>query len=329
LIKSVDIVLKFVYALEFMTLYAIDKIEDALERSKEILFPFDLGTWTKFAIIGIFLGGLGFPSFFNFPGSSGDWDSGTDTYGTSDFESLNSFQPESITGMATAMPEETLVLAVAGGLLSLALIFMYLSSVFEFVMYRSIREKNPRIRKNFADHYIDGFKYMLFQIGLLILTIGVIGGWIGSFFVNPMMGGVLTILAIPIMIALAVFGGIVHDFGLQKMIDRRTGFIQAVKESIREVTDDWGQFGGYLLFRLIVTWAVGIASLMTVLILSLVIGLPFLMAALGAGTISSIVGIVVGAIGALIWIVVMLYVTAPFKVYTYSYFVELYQAFSE
>ncbi len=317
-----------------MSFQAVDAIEDAFQRTKDLLLPFDLSTWTRLAVISLFVGGMG-GGFFNFPtsfpsdpGHSEDFGNGVQDYNSyGGVEGLESFSPEALTGMATSTPSSLAIGGLIAGIAGLVLIFMYLGSVFEFVMYRSIREKNPRIRKNFADHYIDGFKYMLFKIGLLILVAGGAIGWIAALFTMPIVGGLLTLLALPLLLILAILGGVVHDFGLQKMIETDLGFIASVRESVEEVTSDWGEFGGYLLFRLIVSWAIGIMQFVLILMLAGVIGVPFLLVGLAAGSASTVAGLIVGGIGLLVGVILWLYVSVPFRTYMYSYFVELYQRF--
>lgn len=317
-----------------MSFQAVDAIEDAFQRTKDLLLPFDLSTWTRLAVISLFVGGMG-GGFFNFPtsfpsdpGHSEDFGNGVQDYNSyGGVEGLESFSPEALTGMATSTPSSLAIGGLIAGIVGLVLIFMYLGSVFEFVMYRSIREKNPRIRKNFADHYIDGFKYMLFKIGLLILVAGGAIGWIAALFTMPIVGGLLTLLALPLLLILAILGGVVHDFGLQKMIETDLGFIASVRESVEEVTSDWGEFGGYLLFRLIVSWAIGIMQFVLILMLAGVIGVPFLLVGLAAGSASTVAGLIVGGIGLLVGVILWLYVSVPFRTYMYSYFVELYQRF--
>ena len=317
-----------------MSFQAVDAIEDAFQRTKDLLLPFDLSTWTRLAVISLFVGGMG-GGFFNFPtsfpsdpGHSEDFGNSVQDYNSyGGVEGLESFSPEALTGMATSTPSSLAIGGLIAGIAGLVLIFMYLGSVFEFVMYRSIREKNPRIRKNFADHYIDGFKYMLFKIGLLILVAGGAIGWIAALFTMPIVGGLLTLLALPLLLILAIFGGVVHDFGLQKMIETDLGFIASVRESVEEVTSDWGEFGGYLLFRLIVSWAIGIMQFVLILMLAGVIGVPFLLVGLAAGSASTVAGLIVGGIGLLVGVILWLYVSVPFRTYMYSYFVELYQRF--
>jgi hypothetical protein len=196
-------------------------------------------------------------------------------------------------------------------------------------MYSSLRERNVRIRKNIGRHFVDGLKYLLFQFLMFTVGIGLLLGWVASFALSPLLGVFLIFALIPLALILAVFSGIVHDFALQDIIVEDKGFIQAVKDSLYSVTDSWSQFGGYLLFRLIVSMAIGIMSFFLFLMVTLIVAIPFLVIGLIGVSLAEILGIVVGAIGVLVWIVVMLYVNVPFRVYMYSYFVELYDAFMD
>lgn len=299
-----------------MSLHAVEKIEDALQRAKDIVLPFDFKTWTRLAIITIFLGGFGFSNiFFNMPFPSGEY---------------SSTGSNAMTGMATTMPASST--AIAAGVISAILVavlgFMYLSSISKFVMFRSLREKNVRIRKNIGKHFVDGLKYLLFQLLTFTVGIGLLLGWIGSFTVSPVVGALLVFFVIPVGVLLAVFSGIVHDFALQEIIEEEKGFIEAVKDSFYTVTDSWKQFGGYLVFRLIISMAIGVMSFFLFLTVTMILIIPFLIIGLLAAAIAQILGVLVGVIGIIVWMIVMLYINVPFRVYMYSYFVELYDAFN-
>jgi hypothetical protein len=301
-----------------MSFYAVEEIDDALERTKEILLPFELSNWTRLAIITLFLGGTGFANiFFQAPTSvpSGSYES-TEIH---------------MTEIAGAMaPASTATIAAAAALIFGAItIFIYLSSVFNFVMFRSLRDREVSIRKNLGRHYFDGFKYLLFQLGVLVVALGGFLGWMASFMLSPVLGLLLIFLVVPIFVSLAVLTGVVHDFALQEMIETDKGFIQAVKDSIREVTADWREFGAYLIFRLVVSWAVGIMSFFVVIGATMALAVPFLILGFLAAMLTPILGWIVGGIGLLAWIIAMLYINVPFKTYLYSYFVELYDAFMQ
>ncbi len=297
-----------------MSLNAVEKIEDAMERSKDILLPFEFKTWSRLAIITVFLGGFGFSNiFFNIPFPSGE-------YSSSGTNAMTGIMPSAL-GIAALGLVSAIILILVG--------FMYLSATFKFVMFSSLRDREVRIRRNIARNYVNGFKYFLFQLLMFAAGISLFIGWIGSFMVSPLLGLLLVLPAIPIAVLFAVFSGIVHDFALQEVIEEEKDFISAVKTALYSVTASWKQFGGYLLFRLIISMAIGVMSFFLLLVGTLVVAIPFVAAGLLAASINSLLGIIVGLVGVMVWIIVMLYLNAPFRVYMYSYFVEMYDVFME
>ncbi|MFB6159107.1 MAG: hypothetical protein ABEJ95_05650 [Candidatus Nanohalobium sp.] len=299
-----------------MGFVAVEELDDALERTKDILLPFDLKTWSKLAFICLFLGGTGF-SFFNVPsGYTGD--------------GQYSMQAgESMAGMATALPLESAVAAGAvGAVFLLVLGFMYLSSVFEFVMYRAVREKKVSIRDRMSEHAVDGLKYFGFQLVYALAALAMVAAGVGSFVLNPLLGVLAFLVLIPVFIVVAVFAGVVHDFALQMMVDGK-GFRESVMKSVGLMKSDWEEFGAYLLLRLVVSWTVSIGAAVIFMIPALVIGLPFLFIVILLAEASPILAGITGVAGLIVVLVFGLYVSVPFKTYMYSYFVELYDGFMD
>jgi hypothetical protein len=319
-----------------MGLHAVDVVEDAVERSKEILFPFDLGIWSRLALIVLFVGGAGFGSMFtNIPASdTGSVYTDFEDANMNTKESSNSFGDSSVDleeavarkhnlgglGMAT-------IAGVVALLLFIGLIFMYLSSVFKFVMFRSIREKDVSIRENFAKHYIDGFKYFMFNLGIAAFALAVVAGIVLGFMSNLVLGVSAILIAVPIFVLLAVFTGIVHDFALQEIIVEDAGFIESVKSSLSQVTDDWKQFGGYLLIRLVVSWAVSLLSFFVFGAISLAALIVLGLLSFALFMLFAPIGMIAALISFIVWFVAVLFGRVPFQTYLYSYFVELYDAF--
>ena len=190
-----------------MGFYSLEAIEEAVDRSKDILFPFGFLTWTRLAVILIFLGGTGFTGlFFNVPFSTFSTETGEyyDSGAQTTFDSAiftqtpNNFETM-LPGVAVGAG-----LAIISVLMALAIFLLYMNSLAQFVMFRGLRDREIRIRKNIVSHYVDAAKYSLFKIslGALVAVLAVL--WIGSFFVNPIIGLLLTLTAIPIGVLMAV-----------------------------------------------------------------------------------------------------------------------------
>ena len=313
-----------------MGFYGVEAVEDALDRTKDIILPFDFMTWTRLAVIIFFLGGTGLSSFFfNFPFSAFPVETG-ESYGTSTqtgFDSALTSQVPSGPEMALPTAVVGVGLAVVGLVIVSALILLYLNSLAQFVMFRGVRDKEIRIRRNIGDHYVDGAKYFLFQIGLGLAAAGIVVGWIGSFFVNPIAGLLLTLPAIILGMLVAVLSGIVHDFVLQKIIDEGTGFIESLKQVFSVVRDEWKETGVYLVARIFISYAVALMTLIVVGTVSIAFLLVFGIITGLTAILSPIAAIVPGFIGFVLWIISLLYVAVPFRTYMYSYFVEVYERF--
>ncbi len=113
--------------------YALDEITNAFEVTKDFLFPFNLYRWFKLTIIAFFVGSTGFQTNyfpFNFFG-------GGDTP-TNGFEGAGMGLP--------GMLELTIILLAVVVTIVFALLFLLLSSVFEFIFIESLRDDEVKIR---------------------------------------------------------------------------------------------------------------------------------------------------------------------------------------
>ena len=314
----------------------VDSVDGALERSKDVLLPFDFMTWTKLAVIMIFVGGSGISGFTNLPFSSfsGFEDSGTDFGATSasGFQSTvhNGQVVDSVTGLSTAAPTEPGIaaLAVVGGLLfGLAVLFGYLNSLAKFVLLRGLNDRSIEIRSNISRHYFDALKYTVFNFGMGILVLGLVAAWIGSFVFNAVAGVLLTLLLLPILLVVAVFSGVVNDFALLEMINSEKGLIQSIKLALSETTEDWSEFGIYLVMRLVITTLAGIASFTAVMFFTVFYLVIFGLMTAAFAAVNSTAALIPIIIGLLTWLITSLYLSVPFQTFIHSYFVELYKGF--
>ena len=318
---------------------AVEAVEDALERSKEILSPFDFMTWTRLAVIMIFVGGSGISGFTNFPFSSFSSfeDSGTEFEPSPSPTGFDSSVPstqfdQAITGLSTASPgasEAGLLILVGSLLLFIGVAFLYLGSLAKFVLFRGLDEKEISIRQSVGKHYFDAVKYMLFNIGLIALVVGSLAGLIGSFFVNLVLGIGITLIFIPLMIVVAVLGGLVNDFALLEIIRTDKGFIESVRDAVSDLLEHKEEFGVYLLMRLVITTLIGIISFTATMAVKFIYLLVFGLIAVGLGAINSTLALIPVTLGILVWMITALYLKVPFTTYLYSYYVELYRGFME
>ncbi|QGA80174.1 DUF7544 domain-containing protein [Candidatus Nanohalobium constans] len=312
-----------------MGFHSVEAIEDAVERTKDIVLPFDLLTWTKLAVIILFLGGAGFSTFFfNFPFTTftGFEESSTSIQSPTGFESAFQAQTGSPELVMPALGIGMFVISVAAiGLI----IAMYPNSLAEFVMFGSVESRDVQLRDNISSYFVDAVKYSLFKAVYGLLVVGLLIAWLGSFAVQPIIGLLLTAVFIPLMILVMVFGVLVHDFVLLKIIRGQKGFIEAVQSVFRTVRVEWREVGVYIVVRVVISWAVGLMSLTVIGSVSLLFILVFGVLMLVLGLFSPILAAVPALLGLILWVITLLYLVVPFRTYMFSFFVEVYMRIFE
>ncbi|PSH01776.1 MAG: hypothetical protein BRC26_03005, partial [Nanohaloarchaea archaeon QH_8_44_6] len=181
---------------------AIEAVEKAFDDTKELLLPFDLRTWSKLALIAVLAGGAGGFSFPSVPSGSPNYSPETGQSGTSDFSGLQS-DPGSQAGinMATgAFSSASTTAAVTGAvaaIASLILLILFINSVFQFIYYQSLIEKNVRVIENFRNNTGLGFRLFLFRFVWLTVLISIAGIGVAAFVLQPVLLIGLVLLALP------------------------------------------------------------------------------------------------------------------------------------
>lgn len=315
-----------------MPWYAIEALDDAIEETRELLLPFDLGTWLRLALIVIFTGGgVGFVNPASFFPSSGFDDSSSYDYGSSyssepTITGPNTLPDNAITGVATDSPSLSnativLILFLIGGIFTL---LFYISSVFEFIYYQSLLDKDVRIRKNFRKHWLNGLQYFVFKIAYLLVVGSLFFGLILGFIVNPLFGAFSLLIAIPLFILLAVFAGLIHDFVLLQMIESEEGLISGWQSIWPDLKAEWREVIVYLLVRFGLGIAIGIA--VTIAAIALLIPFIIVFGLLGAifGFIAEMLALIPLLTGIILFGIVLLGVNLTAQTFIYFFIVEVY-----
>lgn len=314
-----------------MSWYAVEAIDEAIKDTKELLLPFDLGTWLRLALIVIFTGaGIGFVNPVSFiPTDLDDIEDGNST--SSDAAENSSTVTESganaVTGMAPASSStsNSLWALVGLSLVGLVVLLFYFSSVFEFIYYQSLIDKDVRIKENFKEHWLKGLQYFVFEIVYLILVASLIIAIIALFMVNFGLGILGVLLAIPGFIVLAVFTGLVHDFVLLQMIDIEENILSSWRSLWPDLRNQWREVAVYIAVKLGIGIAISIA--MTTLFFGLMIAavLVFGIIAVLLGLLAEVLVLVPLIVGTLIFGVLMLAATIAFRTFLYFFIIETYK----
>ena len=149
-----------------MPISAADAIGPAFEHMRDQLFrPFRLGQWTRLAIVGILSGETAGSGSCRLP------------LGNGSTRPSNRFQSSAANDYDTIIQWMSdhlwLVGAIVGALLLLVLLFMFVNSVFRFVLYESVVARHCSIRKGWRRWQTEGWQFFLWQLALMV--VGVVG----------------------------------------------------------------------------------------------------------------------------------------------------------
>lgn len=314
--------------------YAVEELENAWEETKQLLLPFDLGTWARLSLIVLLTGGFNTPNLPSSPSGNinsnqGDYSDIYGTSGTADthFEGASSLMPElGMTGLATSSATADSALA---GLVLLAavfgLAFIFISSVFEFIYYQSLLDKDVSIRKNWSKHWRKGARYFGFRLGVLLFVGIVVLGVVAGFMADVVAGGLMLFAAIAGLIPLMVFLELTRNFVLLKMMEEDLGVIDAWRDFWPELRAEWKQVAVYLVLRLAIT----VAAVTLVFIGGMIVALILLIPGIIVGALLYMIAPVLVTIpiilGGLVWIALLLGLVVVPKTYLYNYAILVYE----
>ncbi|OPY22097.1 MAG: hypothetical protein A4E24_00139 [Methanomethylovorans sp. PtaU1.Bin093] len=274
-----------------MDWYVIDAVGVAYERTKRCLFePFDLWKWVKLAMILMLIGGgsghggNSFNSFNSF--------SDTDTYpayGPDHDPGYDSeFDPFDLIEDAASAVSSSAVLAIIALIFLLVIVFMYISSVMEFVLVESLVSNNVKFWEYTRRFLGKGFHLFLIRIATLLLSLLVLAVIVLPFiFINGMpsgdhlwlslIGGIMMIVFLLIVFVLiaSVLGSFI-GMSIPVAMYRNIGVVSAILEVLRKFKLDWQQIIVYWVGRAVLGIIVGIVALIAVMLALLVTLIPFL-----------------------------------------------------
>jgi len=248
--------------------YALSEIDSAIRRTRDLLWPFQKGVWLRIALISLFIGwgGAGFPQ--------PTWPSGN---GSPSGDHPIFFMPDALPDMAG------LIIAIFLLIIVLALLFMLIGSIFQFVFVDCIRTRNVKIREYFRPRTEKGGRLFLFQLGIILLLLLLLAALIIPFII--LAGGfafpavVSLLLFIPLLIILAIIVGIIQlitiDFVVPIMIRNDCGVIDGWKEFYGIIRTQWMQGIIYLIVRFLAVIGAGLVMILLTLLALGIVAIPF------------------------------------------------------
>jgi len=263
--------------------YAAFSVLDAtINRTKSLLWPFNLGVWLRLAVISFFIGGTG--GGFNVP-------SGGPSYNVPGGE---------IPGLGEALLSNLGIILLIIALFFVFLVVIWLiGAIFQFVFVDCLRTGEVSLGRYFRPRTGKGIRLFLFQLGLgliiflivavpvalLIITAGGFESRIASLAVVPFL-----LIFIAGIFLLALLVGLIMlftiDFVVPIMIRDDCGVIDGWRSCWRVIRSEWKQALVYAVVKFLLGIAVAILMLVAVVIAALALAIPFI-----------IIGILVAAAG--------------------------------
>ncbi len=270
-----------------MPVSAVDCVQPALQHTRDQLFrPFRLGQWSRLALVGflaaeLHTSGCNFNGF-NFPSSSHPrrGNEFTSTLGP-----FPHFDPARIAQFAA------LFAAIVAVAIVLFIFFLYLNSVFRFILFESVLKKHCSIGDGWSRWHRAGRRYFLWQIVLIVaegLFLGVlIGvplalagalGWFrnaGEHLARSVLG-VMFLVALLLLFLLfaAVVQLLAKDFLVPIMALEDVDFADGWSRLVALMRPEPGKYAVYLLLKIVLAIAAAIVFGIVTLIPILAIVVP-------------------------------------------------------
>jgi hypothetical protein len=248
-----------------MSLHAVDELDDAIDVTKGLLFPFDVRRWLKLALVVLFVGGgAGFPSYaFNFAQPSGTVDVG-------------------------GVVDEGQLLLVVGVLVALAvgffLVFGVVGAVMEFVFVEALVSGEVRVRRHFGEYWRRGLRLFGFRLAVTLPMLLVVLGVVAAFLFPVLLGTgvelglVLLLAAIPFLFVLAFIVGIVNGFTsvfvVPVMLADDCGVLDGWRTLWPSITDETVEYIGFAVINYVIRLVSGTAATMVLGATALVLLVP-------------------------------------------------------
>jgi len=279
-------------------LSAIDCIGPAFEQTKRQLFaPFRFQRWARLALVclitGEFTGGGGFSGNFNYPrprSRGGDSLLNPEQF---DWRLLHSFLPWIIAGVAL--------------LLLLVLLWVYVASVYRFVLFDSVLYDRCELKGSWGRWEPYGRSYFFWclslflavSIGLLLLIGGpIFFAWRAGLFHNPrehlvalILGGlVLLFVLFAFFVLSALVALFAKDFCVPLMALEKLGVLDAWRRLLPMLGAEKMAFTGFVLMKIVLAMGSAIIFGIITLLALVAVAIPLVI----AGVVLFFVGKAVG-----------------------------------
>jgi len=278
-----------------MSWYAVDALDEAFAETRELLLPFDLGTWLRLAVITAFAG-LSAPQT---PTASPE------------------ASPEVVVevGQEFTVAEFVAAFAVVGAVvLALVAVVAAIGAVMEVVLVDVTRSRDVRVAAPFRRWLGPGLRLLGFRVGLILVGLLSVAFLLAPVAAALLFGQVFWLLllvvtaplALVVVAALALVAEFTTAFVVPLMVDDGVGLLEGWRRLYPEVRADWKQFGVYVLVKAVLLFGVSVAMGFAVA----VVAIPFGLGSLFVGPLSPL-GVLSLAVATLVGLVAVGAVSVP------------------
>lgn len=321
-------------------LNGLDAISPAMETAKRQLFkPLRKGRWARLAVVCLLTG----------ESSGGGWSGSSFNLTAPHGKPRFNLAAGPFGHVWPAWPAEVLpwAILIAGALLLTLILFLYISSVYRFILFEAVLYDRCRLREGWRRWQTQGQSYFLWIIAYTFCTLAVIGvvvgtpillAWRAGIFKHPenhvgllLGGGAALVGVFLVLLIVSVLGSLfAKDFVVPVMALENVGILDGWRRFLPALRAEKGAFAVYVLMKMVlavgVAMLVAIADVLILLVLLIPLGIAgvtaFLIArGLGATWTPWTVGatVLVGAVLLAGLLFVLLLVSAPPMVFFQAY----------
>ena len=331
-----------------MAISAIDTISLAFEHTRrQLLQPFRFWQWTRLAIVGLLAGELSSSGGFNNISRRLNGASTAGGHGSLR-EIFSKIDPAILASLITTL--------IVTGLI-FVLVMTYISSVMRFILFDSILQKECHIRDGWNRRQEDGWRYFLWQVGLLIVTFGaaviLIGipaafafakGWF-----NPprahlgqliLTGIIVFFFFMAFVVVMALVHVLTKDFVIPQMALEGIGAVEGWRRLWPRLESDLKDYVVYVLMKIVLAIGAGIVVAIVTVIMAVILAIPIVgvvvttvVAAKAAGLTWNVVTITAAVVAGCVLFLIFFYfvslISVPvivfFPAYSIYFFAPRYQ----
>ena len=272
-----------------MSWYAVDAIDDALDASREFLFPFSLGRWARLALITLFVGGGGVGGQVSNLRNVGQFPTGP-----------SGPSPSIPTDPAPVTPElGGIAILIAAAVLLVFLALAIIGATFEFVFVDAIAEDHVRVLGPFRRQVGNGLRLLAFNVvvGFVTLAPLAVAGYLAYVAGGPAgfngfdalgTGALIAFVAVAAawLIVSGLVSGLTRTLVVPVMVATGAGVLGGWRRLWPRLRDEWKQTLVYLLMHFFVGIGVGLVSLLLLLFGGVVVGIVALVVGLAAAAVT-------------------------------------------